>query len=123
MILLNLTLLNQVNVQSSVLHVPTLGEISQKVGKMHQNLSSMYCVSIEGSLHMLTLVPRWMYSLILTIDANFQLKLKSKGYVGEPALGDGWAYWVESEPYKHHMKMYGHQAEVCTFLKICSSLN
>ena len=63
MTLLNLTLLNQVNVQSSVLHVPTLGEISQKVGKMHQNLSSMYCVSIEGSLHMLTLVPSFLIGL------------------------------------------------------------
>lgn len=57
---------------------------------------------------------RWLYALILTIDANFRLKLKDKGYAEDPALGDGWAHWVESEPYKDYTRRYGHQVEVCT---------
>ncbi|KZP27381.1 hypothetical protein FIBSPDRAFT_928190 [Athelia psychrophila] len=31
---------------------------------------------------------RWIYCLILTIDANFRLKLKEKGYSADPALGN-----------------------------------
>jgi hypothetical protein len=57
-------------------------------------------------------IRRWLYALILTIDANFCLKLKDKGIKNDPALGDGWAHWVASEPYKAYYKKYGHQIEV-----------
>ena len=55
---------------------------------------------------------RWLYSLILVIDANFRLKLKEKGIEDDPALGDGWAHWVSSKPYQAYIKEYGYQAEV-----------
>lgn len=55
---------------------------------------------------------RWLYVLIITIDANFRLKLKEKGIMNDPALGDGWAHWVSSKPYHEYVKKYGHQVEV-----------
>lgn len=55
---------------------------------------------------------RWLYALIVTIDANFWLKLKEKGILNDPALGDGWAHWVASQPYLKYVKKYGHQIEV-----------
>lgn len=58
---------------------------------------------------------RWIYVLILTIDANYRLKLKEKGIKNDPALGDGWAHWVESGGYKAYVKKYGHQVEVGPF--------
>src|ERR1700733_5729256 len=54
---------------------------------------------------------RWLYCLILVVDANFRLKLKEKGIMDDPALGDGWAHWVLSRPYQTYVKKYGHQVE------------
>lgn len=54
----------------------------------------------------------WLYQLILTADANFKLKLKEKGVVDGPPLGDGWGHWVESKPYQAYVKVYGTQIEV-----------
>ena len=66
-------------------------------------------------LSMLIFLPNrsWIYALILTIDANFRLKLKEKGILNDPALGDGWAHWVQDPPYRAYIKKYGHQVEVC----------
>src|ERR1700730_4513596 len=55
---------------------------------------------------------KWLYCLILTIDANFRLKLKEKGILNDPSLGDGWAHWVSSKPYHEYVRKYGHQVEV-----------
>ena len=46
------------------------------------------------------------------IDANFQLKMKERGIQNDPALGDGWAHWVTSAPFRDYIKKYGHQIEV-----------
>jgi hypothetical protein len=52
-------------------------------------------------------------SLILTIDANFRLKLKDKGLPSnDHSLGDGWGYWVPEKGYIDYIKEYGHQHEV-----------
>ena len=56
---------------------------------------------------------RWLYSLNLTIDANFRLKNKARGIEDDSPLGDGWGHWVPSEPYQEHIKQYGYQKEVC----------
>jgi len=39
-------------------------------------------------------------------------KLKEKGINNDPALGDGWAHWVQSAPYQAYIKNFGHQVEV-----------
>lgn len=54
----------------------------------------------------------WLYSLILTIDANFRLKNKARGIKNDPPLGDGWAHWVPEKPYHAHLDAHGKQEEV-----------
>ncbi|KAH9977013.1 hypothetical protein BGW80DRAFT_1249823 [Lactifluus volemus] len=53
----------------------------------------------------------WLYSLNLTIDANFQLKLKNRGITNDPLLGDGWGHWVPNGPYEEYIGTYGWQEE------------
>jgi hypothetical protein len=57
---------------------------------------------------------RWLYSLILAIDANFRLKLKNRGIKNDPPLGDGWGHWAPNGPYKEYINTYGWQEEVST---------
>ena len=57
----------------------------------------------------------WLYSLNLTIDANFRLKNKARGIKNDPPLGDGWAHWVSEQPYQAYLDKHGHQAEVPFF--------
>ncbi|KAF7971014.1 hypothetical protein HWV62_22285 [Athelia sp. TMB] len=54
---------------------------------------------------------KWLYALILTIDANFRLKLKDRNYKADPPLGDGWSHLVMTEPYKAYYEKFGHQVE------------
>lgn len=55
---------------------------------------------------------RWIYAPILTIDANFRLRLKDKGIAWDPPLGDGWSQWVPRKPFHNYVKKYGGQLEV-----------
>ena len=57
---------------------------------------------------------RWLYTLILTVDANFRLKNKEKSIKWDRPLGDGWAHWVLDEPYHEYVREYGYQEEVQT---------
>ena len=50
--------------------------------------------------------------MILTVDANFRLKSKDKGIKNDPALSDGWGYWVPNKDYHKYLEKYGVQAEV-----------
>jgi len=74
-----------------------------------QVLSKLYC-------HLTIL--RWLYSLNLTIDANFHLKNKARtgGMENDPPLGDGWGHWVPNKPYQEYIGEYGGQVEVCTYI-------
>ncbi|TDL14293.1 hypothetical protein BD410DRAFT_846162 [Rickenella mellea] len=54
---------------------------------------------------------RFKYALFLAMDANFRLKLKERGIRDEP-LGDGWAYFVPSRPFKEHLLDYVGQPEM-----------
>lgn len=46
---------------------------------------------------------RWIYSIFVSIDANFRLKQKDrKGRVDE-SLGEGWGYVVPQKPYKEQL--------------------
>jgi len=54
----------------------------------------------------------WLYSLIVTADANYKMKLKEKGIENDPPLGDGWGHFAPTGPYNDYVKQYGHQIEV-----------
>ena len=53
-----------------------------------------------------------MYALILTIDTNFRLKLKEKGYANDPPLGDWWSHFVTQRPFTNYVYEWGWQVEV-----------
>ena len=53
----------------------------------------------------------WLYCLFLAIDANFRLKLKSRG-IKDPELGSGLAYFVDTVKFQEHLKEHTHQGEV-----------
>ena len=50
---------------------------------------------------------RWIYALILTIDTNFRLKLKEKGYADNPPLGDGWSHFITQAPFEDYVGKWG----------------
>ncbi|KIJ60877.1 hypothetical protein HYDPIDRAFT_116748 [Hydnomerulius pinastri MD-312] len=46
----------------------------------------------------------WLYMVFLAIDANFRLKRKNvSSDEADPALGSGWAYFVEEREYKSYL--------------------
>ncbi|KAF9791850.1 hypothetical protein BJ322DRAFT_998331 [Thelephora terrestris] len=49
----------------------------------------------------------WLYSLFIAIDANFRLKLKSRG-IKDPELGSGLAYFVNAAKFEAHL---GHHRD------------
>lgn len=55
--------------------------------------------------------PRWLYSLFLAVDANFRLKLKSRG-ITDPEIGSGWSYFVEPKQYNEHISQKTTEVEV-----------
>lgn len=56
---------------------------------------------------------RWLYILILALDANFRLKRRivSSNHL-DPGLTTGLAYFVEETAYQEHLKKYGNQLDV-----------
>lgn len=54
---------------------------------------------------------RWIYCLFLAIDANFRLKLKSRG-IKDPELGAGLAYFVDTKKFQQHLQNCAHDEEV-----------
>ncbi|TDL25097.1 hypothetical protein BD410DRAFT_717811, partial [Rickenella mellea] len=56
---------------------------------------------------------RFKYALYLAMDANFRLKSKERGIRDSP-LGDGWAYFVPTVPFKEHLANYVDQPEMNT---------
>ncbi|KAF7351692.1 CxC2 domain-containing protein [Mycena sanguinolenta] len=58
---------------------------------------------------------RFLYMLLLAMDANFRLKnrLRANQHEDRP-LGSGWGYQVEEGPYKEHLKGYVAEKDVST---------
>ncbi|KAJ7695523.1 hypothetical protein B0H16DRAFT_1351007, partial [Mycena metata] len=56
---------------------------------------------------------RYLYRLIVAIDANFKLKnLIRTNERDDPSLGPGWGAFVEPTKYKEHLKNYIAEADV-----------
>jgi len=66
----------------------------------------------------MTVHHRWLYSLFIAIDANFRLKLKTRG-IKDPELGSGLAYFVNSTKFEAHLKDHVNEDEVSTCDRIC----
>ncbi|SJL19078.1 uncharacterized protein ARMOST_22686 [Armillaria ostoyae] len=51
---------------------------------------------------------RWLYRLFIAVDANFRLRrLNVSDELNDPSLNQGYAYFVEEEGFKVHLKEYG----------------
>ncbi len=54
---------------------------------------------------------RFLYVLMLSLDANFRLKCKERG-IKDVQLGGGYAYLVEEDRFKTHLAASYHAIEV-----------
>ena len=63
------------------------------------------------------LTNRYIYSQVCLEDANMRLSHK---YVSseacDPGLGTGLAYFVADAPYEEHLKKYGNQSDVSSWI-------
>ncbi|KAJ7132913.1 hypothetical protein C8R43DRAFT_1133457 [Mycena crocata] len=58
---------------------------------------------------------KFLYMLIIAMDANFRLKNRFReNEISDPSFGSGWGYFVESRPYKEHLKNYVAEKDVST---------
>ena len=58
--------------------------------------------------------PRWLYATFLAVDANFRMKLKSRG-INDPETGSGWSYFVQNQKYTEHISQTTIEKEVSSF--------
>ncbi|KAJ7059029.1 hypothetical protein C8F01DRAFT_1303448, partial [Mycena amicta] len=57
----------------------------------------------------------FLYSLMLALDANFRLKNRIRtNEKHDPSLGPGWGCFVDTEPYKEHLRDYVAEVDVST---------
>ncbi|KAJ7060044.1 hypothetical protein C8F01DRAFT_1254159 [Mycena amicta] len=57
----------------------------------------------------------YLYTLMVALDANFRLKNRIRANEKQdPPLGPGWGCFVESGPYKDHLRDYVAEADVST---------
>jgi hypothetical protein len=77
---------------------------------------------VLSKLYQYLTILRWLYSLNLTIDANFRLKNKAHagGIENDPPLGDGWGHWVPNEPYQQYLAKYSGGVEVCKYVSLAA---
>ena len=54
---------------------------------------------------------RWLYSLFIAMDANFRLKLKTRG-IKDLELGSGLAYFVNTPKFEARLKSHAEEDEV-----------
>ncbi|KAF7793609.1 hypothetical protein EIP86_004723 [Pleurotus ostreatoroseus] len=69
---------------------------------------------------------KYIYTMILAIDANFRLKRRAvSSNERDPALGSGWGYFVADEPYREHVLQYADQEDIsnCTGFAAISQAN
>lgn len=69
------------------------------------SLSNFYAVALDD-VHR-----RWLFSLFVAMDANFRLKLKSRG-IKDPELGSGLAYFVNAGKFQTHLKSHIDEDDV-----------
>ena len=61
----------------------------------------------------LTNTPRFLYTLVVAVDACFRLKRRAvSNEVKDPILGSGWGYFVEDRSYHELLVQYKDQEEV-----------
>ena len=103
--------------RSSVQRARIRDRICLRVGKMRLMTKRNYPL-VFLSLHPMTTHFRWLYSLFIAIDANFRLKLKSRG-IKDPELGSGLAYFVNAAKFEAHLGHHHDEGNVSCFYFFC----
>ncbi len=99
--------------QYCVHHVPGQELIYLRDGRKLLPSSSELHVLCGGEL-LLTLCNRFLYMLILCMDANFRLKSQMvSSYSRDPGLGIGWSYFVPREPFDAYVLNHTSDEDVC----------
>ncbi|KAJ7062443.1 hypothetical protein B0H15DRAFT_794789, partial [Mycena belliarum] len=66
---------------------------------------------------------RFLYMLILAIDANFRLKNRiRKNELEDPSFGSGWGHFVNYKPYTKHLKNYIAEKDISTCIAFAALL-
>ncbi|KAJ7791595.1 hypothetical protein B0H14DRAFT_3500285 [Mycena olivaceomarginata] len=66
---------------------------------------------------------RFLYMLLVALDANFKLKNRIRtNEHPDPSLGPGWAYFVNPEKYRRHIKNYVPEKDVSTCIAFAALL-
>ncbi|KAJ7165262.1 hypothetical protein C8R46DRAFT_1220395 [Mycena filopes] len=66
---------------------------------------------------------RFLFMLILALDANFKLKNRMRGNAkNDPPLGPGWEYFVEPEAYRKHLRNYVPEKDISTCIAFAALL-
>ncbi|KAJ7226774.1 hypothetical protein GGX14DRAFT_347841 [Mycena pura] len=66
---------------------------------------------------------RFLYMLLLAMDANFKLKNRLRANEHEdPPLGAGWGHLVDEGPYKEHLRSYVAEKDVSTCIAFAALL-
>ncbi|KAJ7470067.1 hypothetical protein B0H11DRAFT_1730986 [Mycena galericulata] len=66
---------------------------------------------------------RFLYMLLLALDANFRLKNRLRANERQdPSLGSGLGYFVESGPYKEHLRHYVAEKDVSSCIAFAALL-
>lgn len=82
-----------------------------------------YVISLNMDLSKFD-VFRWLYTLIVGMDANFRLMSRLRSSIfKDPSLGPGWAYFVDNGPYSEFIKEYVDMDDVsCSKLERHASI-
>ncbi|KAJ7840769.1 hypothetical protein B0H13DRAFT_2366052 [Mycena leptocephala] len=66
---------------------------------------------------------RFLYMLILALDANFKLRNRLRNNeINDPSLGPGWGAFVEPTAYKEHLKSYVAEKDISTCIAFAALL-
>lgn len=95
---------------SPVVHARSPTSTYLLTGKMSHQKKCESHISLSSHTSSLSIY-RWLYTLILTMDTNFQLRSKLRGVNMDPSLCPGWAYFVNNEPYSAFVRDYVDKAE------------
>lgn len=108
---------SQVKQQCSAGRVLKRTKTCLAIGKTWMKSSSM-CPFISICLN-LTFFIRFLYVLILAMDANFRLTNRMRANEHDDVeLGPGWGCMVDSAPYKEHLKNYISETDVSPSIPI-----
>ena len=77
-----------------------------------------YVIVLSSVMKLLTGL-RFLYMVIICMDANFRLKNNLvSNYSQDPGLGVGWSYMLQRKPYERYVLSRANDGDVSSFLRV-----